>query len=299
MSISPVRGFSMVASRGLNIHSGRSPTRNCDPVAHYDSSRPMDKNQLNVRAILAGEAPNDQVVTVKGWVRTRRDSKAGISFLHVSDGSSFHPLQVVAPETLANYNDEVLKITTGCAVEATGAIVPSPAKGQPFEMQASAIKVIGWVEDPDTYPIQPKPHTMEFLREVAHLRPRTNVIGAATRVRHTLAQAIHRFFDDNGFFWVNTPIITSSDAEGAGSLFRVSTLDLANLPRNAQGQIDYGKDFFGREAFLDGLWPAQCRGLLPRADQGLHLRPDVPRRRCDRRAEAGSPFTSTGSQSCP
>ena len=128
--------------------------------------------------------------------------------------------------------------------------MPSPAKGQPFEMQASAIKVIGWVDDPDTYPIQPKPHTMEYLREVAHLRPRTNVIGAATRVRHTLAQAIHRFFDENGFFWVNTPIITSSDAEGAGALFRVSTLDLANLPRTAAGKIDFGKDFFGREAFL-------------------------------------------------
>src|SRR5579863_8768674 len=197
----------------------------------------MEKNTFNVREILAGQAPNDAPVTVKGWVRTRRDSKAGISFVHLSDGSSFHPLQVVAPNTLANYADEVLKITTGCAVEAIGTIVPSPAKGQPFELQATAIKVIGWVDDPDTYPIQPKPHTMEFLREVAHLRPRTNVIGAATRVRHTLAQAIHRFFDDNGFYWVNTPIITASDAEGAGSLFRVSTLDLANLPRDANGKV--------------------------------------------------------------
>ena len=117
-------------------------------------------------------------------------------------------------------------------------------------MQASAIRVIGWVEDPDTYPIQPKPHTLEFLREVAHLRPRTNVIGAATRVRHTLAQAIHRFFDENGFFWVNTPIITAADAEGAGALFRVSTLDLANLPRTPEGNVDFAQDFFGREAFL-------------------------------------------------
>src|SRR5262252_2659059 len=143
-------------------------------------SLPMDSNQFNVRSILAGEAPKDAPVTVKGWVRTRRDSKAGISFVHLSDGSAFHPVQVVAPNTLPNYADEVLKITTGCAVEATGMIVPSPSKGQPFEMQASAIRVIGWVDDPDTYPIQPKPHTMEFLREVAHLRPRTNVIGAAT-----------------------------------------------------------------------------------------------------------------------
>ena len=129
--------------------------------------------------------PPDAPVTVKGWVRTRRNSKAGISFVHLSDGSSFHPLQVVAPNTLPNYADEVQKLTPGCALEATGTIVPSPAKGQPFELQASAIRVIGWVEDPDTYPIQPKPHTMEFLREVAHLRPRTNVIAAATRVRHT------------------------------------------------------------------------------------------------------------------
>jgi asparaginyl-tRNA synthetase len=210
----------------------------------------MDSNQFNVRSILAGEAPTDAPVTVKGWVRTRRDSNAGISFVHLSDGSAFHPVQVVAPNTLPNYADEVLRITTGCAIEATGVIVPSPAKGQPFEMQASAIKVVGWVDDPDTYPIQPKPHTMEFLREVAHLRPRTNVIGAATRVRHTLAQAIHRFFDENGFFWVNTPIITSSDAEGAGAMFRVSTLDLANLPRTSAGKIDFGQDFFGREAFL-------------------------------------------------
>ena len=201
-------------------------------------------------AILSGRAPGDTPVTLKGWVRTRRDSKAGISFVHVSDGSCFHPVQVVAPNTLANYTAEVTRLTAGCAVEATGTIVPSPAKGQPFEMQASGIKVVGWVEDPDTYPIQPKPHTMEYLREVAHLRPRTNVIGATTRVRHTISQAIHRFFHEHGFLWVNTPIITASDAEGAGELFRVSTLDLANLPRTPEGKVDYAQDFFGREAFL-------------------------------------------------
>ncbi|MBI2752528.1 MAG: asparagine--tRNA ligase [Betaproteobacteria bacterium] len=207
-------------------------------------------SSLSCSEILAGRAPADAPVTVKGWVRTRRDSKAGISFLHLADGSSFHPVQVVVPNTLPNYADEVLRLTAGCAVEATGSIVPSPAKGQPFEMQASSIRVVGWVEDPDSYPIQPKPHTLEFLREVAHLRPRTNVIGAATRVRHTIAQAIHRFFHDRGFFWVNTPIITASDAEGAGALFRVSTLDLANLPRTAEGKVDYAQDFFGRETFL-------------------------------------------------
>src|SRR6187549_3682954 len=186
--------------------------------------------------VLAGRAPKDAPVTLKGWVRTRRDSKAGFSFIHLSDGSSFHPVQVVAPKDLPNYEKEVLHLTAGCAIEATGGIVPSPAKGQPFEMQASALKVVGWVDDPDSYPIQPKPHSLEFLREVAHLRPRTNVIAAATRVRHTVAKAIHRFFDEHGFVWVATPIITSADAEGAGALFRVSTLEKEH--------------FFGREAFL-------------------------------------------------
>ena len=210
----------------------------------------LSRTELSCSDVLAGRAPQASPVTLKGWVRTRRDSKAGFSFVNLSDGSSFHPVQIVAPGTLANYAAEVLRLTAGCAIEATGVIVPSPAKGQPYEMQAGEIKVIGWVEDPDTYPIQPKAHTLEFLREVAHLRPRTNVIGAATRVRHTIAQAIHRFFDELGFFWINTPIITSSDAEGAGALFRVSTLDLANLPRTAAGKVDHAQDFFGREAFL-------------------------------------------------
>ncbi|MGH8725323.1 MAG: asparagine--tRNA ligase [Burkholderiales bacterium] len=199
--------------------------------------------------VLAGRAPQGRPITLQGWVRTRRDSKAGFSFIHLSDGSSFHPVQLVAAATLPNYPDEILKLTAGCAIEATGSIVASPAKGQPFEMQAASIRVVGWVDDPDSYPIQPKSHTLEFLREVAHLRPRTNVIGAVTRVRHTIAQAIHRFFHERGFLWVNTPIITGADAEGAGALFRVSTLDLANLPRQGE-KIDFSKDFFGRETFL-------------------------------------------------
>ncbi len=204
----------------------------------------------DVLAGKAGTEPAGLEVTIKGWVKTRRDSKAGLSFVNVSDGSCFHPVQVVAPNTLANYADDVQRLTAGCALEATGVIVPSPAKGQPFEMQASAIKVVGWVDDPDTYPITPKAHSMEFLREVAHLRPRTNVFGAVTRVRHTIASAIHRFFDEQAFCWVNTPIITTSDAEGAGELFRVSTLDLMNLPKRPDGKIDFSQDFFGKEAFL-------------------------------------------------
>jgi asparaginyl-tRNA synthetase len=206
--------------------------------------------KISCADVLAGRAPKESAVTLKGWVRTRRDSKAGFSFIHLTDGSSFQPVQVIASKDLPSYESEVLHLTSGCAIEATGAIVPSPAKGQPFEMQASAIKVVGWVEDPDSYPIQPKAHSFEFLREVAHLRPRTNVIAAVTRVRHTLAQAIHRFFHDRGFLWVHTPIITSADAEGAGELFRVSTLDFANLPRTPSGEVDFSKDFFGRQAFL-------------------------------------------------
>lgn len=187
---------------------------------------------------------------MKGWIRTKRDSKAGISFLNVHDGSCFHPLQVVAPSTLENYESEVLKLNTGCSVICTGTLVESAGRGQSVEVQATKVDVIGWVEDPDTYPIQPKKHSFEFLREVAHLRPRTNTFGAVTRVRNAAAYAIHSYFNENGYCWINTPIITTSDAEGAGEMFRVSTLDLENLPRNDQGQIDFEKDFFGREAFL-------------------------------------------------
>jgi len=157
-------------------------------------------NAYSCADILAGRAPHDAPVLLKGWVRTRRDSKAGVSFVHVSDGSCFHPVQAVVPNTLANYADEVMRLTAGCAVAISGTVVPSPARGQPFEVQASRVEVVGWVEDPDSYPIQPKPHTLEFLREVAHLRPRTNVIGAVTRVRDAIAHAIHDFFHEHGFF---------------------------------------------------------------------------------------------------
>jgi asparaginyl-tRNA synthetase len=203
-----------------------------------------------IAAVLAGREPVGSRITIEGWVRTRRDSKAGLSFLAVHDGSCFEPLQVVAPSELANYQSDVLRITTGCAVRVTGELVASQGKGQTVELRGEAIEVVGWVDDPDHYPMQPKRHTMEYLREVAHLRARTNVIGAVTRVRHTLAQAVHRFFHDHGFFWIHTPIITASDAEGAGQMFRVSTLDAANPPRTPDGRVDFDKDFFGREARL-------------------------------------------------
>ncbi|PLR41346.1 asparagine--tRNA ligase [Chimaeribacter californicus] len=200
--------------------------------------------------VLQGRAAVDSEVTVRGWVRTRRDSKAGISFLAVYDGSCFNPLQAVVNNSLSNYQTDVLRLTTGCSVEITGTVVASPGEGQSFELQATAVNVVGWVDDPDTYPMAAKRHSIEYLREVAHLRPRTNLIGAVARVRHTLAQAIHRFFHENGYFWVSTPLITASDTEGAGEMFRVSTLDLENLPRDDQGQVDFSEDFFGKEAFL-------------------------------------------------
>ena len=205
---------------------------------------------VSVQQALSGSVAPGKEVTVRGWVRTRRDSKAGLSFVNVSDGSCFAPIQVVAPADLANYEDEVKRLTAGCAVIATGTLVPSQGQGQGFELQATAIEVSGWVDDPETYPIQPKAHSLEFLREVAHLRPRTNLFGAVTRIRHCLAQAVHRYFHEQGFYWISTPIITTSDAEGAGQMFRVSTLDMANLPRDGKGQVDFSKDFFGKETFL-------------------------------------------------
>ncbi len=205
---------------------------------------------VSVKQALKGEVAVGSEVTVRGWIRTRRDSKAGLSFLAVNDGSAFDSLQVVAPSTLPNYQDGVLKLSTGCSVICTGQLVQSQGKGQTVEVQATKVEVLGLVDNPDTYPVQPKAHTLEFLREVAHLRPRTNTFGAISRTRHCIAQAIHRFFHENGFVWVNTPIITASDAEGAGQMFRVSTLDLQNLPRDDKGKLDFHKDFFGKETFL-------------------------------------------------
>ncbi|HEY0333439.1 MAG TPA: asparagine--tRNA ligase, partial [Stenotrophomonas sp.] len=205
---------------------------------------------VSVEHALAGRIPAGGEVTVRGWVRTRRDSKAGLSFVNVSDGSCFAAIQVVAPADLPNYEDEIRRLTAGCSVIASGVLVASQGQGQSFEIQAQKIEVVGWVEDPETYPIQPKPHSLEFLREVAHLRPRTNLFGAVTRIRNCLAQAVHRYFHENGFNWISTPIITTSDAEGAGQMFRVSTLDTANLPRNDKGEVDFSRDFFGKETFL-------------------------------------------------
>ncbi len=204
----------------------------------------------SIKQCLSGDIPVDQMVTVQGWVKTRRDSKSGFSFISLHDGSCFAAIQVVAQASLPNYQDDILRLTAGCSIIATGKLVASQGQGQQFEIQAQNIQLVGDVENPDTYPIQPKRHTLEYLREVAHLRPRTNTIGAVARIRHSLSQAIHRFFDERGYLWVHTPIITASDCEGAGELFRVSTLDLLHLPKTPDGKTDFSKDFFGRETFL-------------------------------------------------
>ncbi len=205
---------------------------------------------LTIAELLAGRVGVGEPVTVEGWLRTRRDSKAGLSFLLIHDGSCFDPIQVVAESSLANYQDEILHLTTHCAVRATGQLVESQGKGQKFEVKADRVDVLGWVENPDHYPVSAKRHTMEHLRTVAHLRPRTNTFGAVARVRDCLSLAVHRYFHEHGFFWIHTPIITTSDAEGAGAMFRVSTLDLANLPRDEHGHIDFSADFFGKAASL-------------------------------------------------
>ena len=191
-------------------------------------------------------------VTIKGWIRTRRDSKAdgGLSFLAVYDGTCFEPIQVVARATLSNYASDVAKLTTGCAVEVDGVLVASQGSGQSVEVAADAVRVVGWVENPDLYPVPMKKHSFEYLREVAHLRPRMPTFGAVARIRHCVSMAIHRFFHERGFFYVHTPIITGSDCEGAGQMFRVSTLDMVNLPRTPEGKVDWAQDFFGKETHL-------------------------------------------------
>jgi asparaginyl-tRNA synthetase len=206
--------------------------------------------EFTIKECLGATSALDKLVIVHGWVKTRRDSKAGFSFINLSDGSCQASLQLVVPNTLVNYHSDVLKITSGCSIEAEGILVASPKDQQACELQVSKIRVFGFIDNPDTYPISPKKHSLEYLREVAHLRPRTNIIGAVARVRNAVSQAIHRFFHDRGFLWVHTPLITASDCEGAGELFRVSLLDSLKPPLKADGAVDFSQDFFGRETFL-------------------------------------------------
>ncbi len=196
-----------------------------------------------IKRVLQHDVAVGEAVTIEGWVRSRRTSKGGFSFVHVNDGSCFGTLQAVVNADLPNYS-EVEEIQTGCSVRIAGELVESSGRGQDREIQAHSVEVIGWVDDPATYPVAKKRHTFEFLRTIAHLRPRTNTFGAMARVRHTIAQAVHRYFDSRDFLWINTPIITASDCEGAGELFRVSKLDQLQRAR------DYSEDFFGEETFL-------------------------------------------------
>ncbi len=201
----------------------------------------------SVKQVLARPAAGGRA-RVQGWLRSARHSK-GVSFLDVSDGSCMSGLQVVAePAALANYASEVLALRTGCSIDVEGALVESPGAGQRFELHAESLAVLGLVGD--DYPLQKKRHSFEFLRTQAHLRPRTNTLGAVFRVRNAAAAAIHEFFQQRGFLWLHTPVITAADCEGAGQMFRVSTLDAAQPPRGPDGAVDFSQDFFGREAFL-------------------------------------------------
>ncbi|HEY9716803.1 MAG TPA: asparagine--tRNA ligase [Trichormus sp.] len=188
-------------------------------------------------------------VRVCGWVRTRRDSKGGFSFLEINDGSTIKNVQALAEASLCNYESEILKIGIGSSVEVVGNIVESPGKGQATELKSESVIVHGFA-DPATYPLQKKGTSMEFLRTIAHLRPRTNTFGAVARVRNEICRSIHNFFQSRGFVYIHSPIITASDCEGAGQMFRVTTLDLLNAPRNEDASINFEEDFFGRPTHL-------------------------------------------------
>ena len=187
-------------------------------------------------------------VLLQGWVRTRRDSKGGFSFIELNDGTCLANLQIVADGKLANYETEIKHLTAGCSIRVEGELKPSPAKGQSTEVHAGDVTLLG-TADPETYELQKKRHTFEYLRTIAHLRPRTNTFGAIMRVRNQISRSIHDFFQEQGFLYVQTPIITASDCEGAGEMFKVTTLDLARVPKNEKG-VDHSKDFFERPAFL-------------------------------------------------
>jgi len=202
-------------------------------------------NSMPISELLNHSVAPDSDVAIEGWVRSRRTSKGGFSFVHVNDGSCLDNIQAVVDGALDNYERDILELSAGCSVRITGKLVESSGKGQDREIQADSVEVLGWVDDPETYPIAKKRHTFEYLRSVAHLRPRTNTFGAISRVRNAIANAVHGHFQRNGFLWVNTPIITASDCEGAGELFRVSTLDVVNRP-----EADFADDFFGTQTYL-------------------------------------------------
>ena len=220
----------------------------------------MNNKKLSIAQARRAESVGAEVL-LQGWVRTRRDSKGGFSFIELNDGSSFGNIQVIAPAELANYESEIKRLGVGCSVSVEGHVKASPGKGQATEVDATSVTVHGW-SDAETFPIQKKGASFEFLRTVAHLRPRTNTFGAMARVRNCVCRSIHDFFQEEGFLYVHTPLITASDCEGAGAMFKVTTLDIGNPPRvkaegphpsplpEGEGTVDFAQDFFQRAAYL-------------------------------------------------
>ena len=219
----------------------------CVKIATGNSTGEDDITMQRIRDILRTGEP-DQAITVQGWVRTKRESKS-FTFVEVNDGSSMAGLQVVLDANMEGYNDIVKPLTTGSSVEISGKLVESPGKGQRVELQGETVEIFG-AADAETYPLQKKRHSFEFLRTLGHLRSRTNTLGAVFRVRNACAQAIHQFFQDRDFMWMHTPIITASDCEGAGEMFAVTGMDLTKVPLTKEGAVDYSQDFFGKPAYL-------------------------------------------------
>ncbi|QCI24425.1 asparagine--tRNA ligase [Buchnera aphidicola (Muscaphis stroyani)] len=207
-------------------------------------------NKVLISNIYKNNFEINSIITVCGWVRSRRTSKSGFSFISVYDGSCFHSIQVIANNVLSNYYEEILNLTIGCSVVITGNLTLSVGSQQKYEIKAKKIKILGWIKNPDTYPVSAKKHSLEYLREVAHLRSRTNLFGSIVRIRNSVLHSLHNFFYKNNYYWIPTPIITGLNAEGAGEMFRISTLDINCLPKNNNGFVDFKKDFFGQESFL-------------------------------------------------
>lgn len=207
-------------------------------------------NIVSISKIYQNDIMLNKSITVSGWIRSRRSSKSGFSFITVYDGSCFQSIQVIANNTLYNYDKEILRLTIGCSVLVEGNLILSLGRKQKYEIQAKQVQVLGWIENPDTYPISAKKHSLEYLREVAHLRGRTNLIGVIVRIRNYAFQLLHKFLYKKGYYWIPTPIITGLNTEGAGEMFNVSTFNMKNIPTKKDCSVDFKKDFFGKESFL-------------------------------------------------
>lgn len=206
-------------------------------------------NTVSISDIYKDDIIVSSTITVCGWVRSRRNSKSGFSFITIYDGSCFYSIQVIANNSLSNYDKEILNLTIGCSVRITGVLILSIGHKQKYEIKAIEIEVQGWIDQPDTYPISAKKHSLEYLREVSHLRSRTNLIGVIVRIRNHVLHTLHSFLYKNNYYWVPTPIITGLNTEGTGEMFRVSTLDMKNIPKNKDGSVDFKKDFLEKNLF--------------------------------------------------